>query len=90
MKNRVAMCNRSRPEVGINLKMGYSSWRIPLGSGILITNGVSGNKIRGIGPGIDLEVVSRDDACRFREKYGAGDLSFSSWRRSHLIRKPSM
>ena len=40
--------------------------------GILITNGVSGNKIRGIGPGIDLEVVSRDDACRFREKYGGG------------------
>lgn len=36
----------------------------------LITKGVSGNKIRVIGPGIDLEIISQGDPCRFREKYG--------------------
>jgi len=56
--------------VGINPKKGYSSWQIPLGSDILISNGASGNKIWVIGPGIDLEVISQGDSNRFQEKDG--------------------
>ena len=56
--------------VGINLKMGYSSWRIPLGSGIPISKGVSEDKIRVIGPGIDLETLSQGNPSGFQEKHG--------------------